>query len=1081
MNRRNEILCAVKQKINEYVDPSKPRYDSNITADDLLASCKVSMEDYKWALAISADSDFELHLKRPIDSCFINNYFEAGIKGFRANVDLQPVFNYYKCITYVCSYFSKDETECSQAILSAAKEAKMNNLDVKESLKKVGAAFLSYREVSAQECVYRCMPELWLRKTFPGTVFVNTGLPQDRLRIAKCQEELEALDDESTDIFKSNIIERYSIRPRSLDQLCLAKFAAYYYKDYRKDPDEEKDVQPNQLPDELVESQHAHNCESGLPKAIKLINSNEIMKCRKVKAVIRFHRPNPSKEPEKYYHHLLMLYFPWRKESELPALDQSFATKFQDSLVREVVDTNRRVFEPNAEAFNIAFQAYNENPMKHLHSYDVLNDHENDDLSNEMAEYIDDEQGNEPSEEQLLGVPETHQPSTGIICYSQPSAITDESLRQSVRSLNTKQRFAYDFVLSWSRSMVKNVNCLSKQNVEPIYIFITGGAGAGKSHLITAIYHTAMNTFNYTAINPSLPKVLLIAPTGVAAVNISGTTINAALSIPKDVDPNLSPLSDQKKTLLRLTLCELKLIIIDEISMVSNNKLLHIHQRLTEIFGSPGSKLFADISIIAVGDLYQLPPIQQRPVFCDYSNELHNLMHPWHAFKMVELIQTMRQKDDEAFTRLHNRIRVAQHTEEDICTIQAKSISVTNKNYPSNGLHVWAENKPVMEYNNKRLEEIPLSLHVLQATDQYPQNVSRYEIDRVLSKGRSATGGLDFEINIKESARVMLTSNVDISDRLVNGQLGNVARILLNEISGKPTTVYVKFDDELAGNSLINKSGDKFAIQNKVVPIKPILSKIKINSAKRSSPEIQRVQFPLALAWACTVHKVQGLTLKEIVVSFELFKQKSFNYGQIYVALSRATCLSGIHVLGKLTNKCIKADQRVHDEYERLRSTSLLIENTKCCLPENGPFIPIVLLNIRSLRKHSIDIKFDERIFSSALLLLTESQLLPSDLHDDIQGNLYPLILHRQDSDDKYSSLAFCHQPSVIITAKQYFPAVNGLRITATFHENRRCEITFMLLYRKQSSNLHCFLNSLTNILNQHSVDAVLGDFNVNE
>ena len=327
----------------------------------------------------------------------------------------------------------------------------------------------------------------------------------------------------------------------------------------------------------------------------------------------------------------------------------------------------------------------------------------------------------------------------------------------------------------------------------------------------------------------------------------------------------------------------------------------------------------------------------------------------------------------------------------------------------------------------------------------------------------------------------MLTSNVDISDRLVNGQLGNVARILLNEISGKPTTVYVKFDDELAGNSLINKSGDKFAIQNKVVPIKPILSKIKINSAKRSSPEIQRVQFPLALAWACTVHKVQGLTLKEIVVSFELFKQKSFNYGQIYVALSRATCLSGIHVLGKLTNKCIKADQRVHDEYERLRSTSLLIENTKCCLPENGPFIPIVLLNIRSLRKHSIDIKFDERIFSSALLLLTESQLLPSDLHDDIQGNLYPLILHRQDSDDKYSSLAFCHQPSVIITAKQYFPAVNGLRITATFHENRRCEITFMLLYRKQSSNLHCFLNSLTNILNQHSVDAVLGDFNVNE
>ena len=176
---------------------------------------------------LCADSDFELHLKRKVDSCFINNYFEAGIKGFRANVDLQPVFNHYKCIMYVCSYFSKDETECSQAIMNAAREAKDNNLNIRESLRKVGTAFLSCREVSAQECVYRCMPELWLRKTFPCTVFVNTGLPEERCRVAKSKEEIEDLDDDSTDIFMSNIIERYSERPNIVDQLCLAEFAAY--------------------------------------------------------------------------------------------------------------------------------------------------------------------------------------------------------------------------------------------------------------------------------------------------------------------------------------------------------------------------------------------------------------------------------------------------------------------------------------------------------------------------------------------------------------------------------------------------------------------------------------------------------------------------------------------------------------------------------------------------------------------------------------------------------------------------------------------------------------------------------------
>lgn len=73
------------------------------------------------------------------------------------------------------------------------------NLNIRESLKKVVAAFLSTREVSSQECVYRCMREPWLRKIFPATVFVNTNLPEKR--VPKSQQELDELDDDSTDIF----------------------------------------------------------------------------------------------------------------------------------------------------------------------------------------------------------------------------------------------------------------------------------------------------------------------------------------------------------------------------------------------------------------------------------------------------------------------------------------------------------------------------------------------------------------------------------------------------------------------------------------------------------------------------------------------------------------------------------------------------------------------------------------------------------------------------------------------------------------------------------------------------------------
>ena len=305
-NRRNEILCAVKQKINENLDPSKSNYDAKITAKDILDSCEVSMEDYKWALSTSGDNDFELHLKRPVDSCFINNYFEAGIKGFRANVDLQP--------------------------------------------------------------------------------------------------------------------------------------------------DEENDVQPNVLSDDLVESQYVQASDLILPKTIELINSKEIMNCRKIKAVIRFH-----------YHHLLMLYLPWRKETELQGPNQLFGTKYYESSVKTIVDKNREIFELNAEAINIALQAFSENPTRHVHSYDVLNDQENDDLSSEVRDNVDDDCFNEDSSEVLVDIPETHQTSTGTICYTQPSAITDELLREYVKSLNRKQRFAYDFVLSWCRNLVKKCKLLKER------------------------------------------------------------------------------------------------------------------------------------------------------------------------------------------------------------------------------------------------------------------------------------------------------------------------------------------------------------------------------------------------------------------------------------------------------------------------------------------------------------------------------------------------------------------------------------------------------------------------------------------
>ncbi|XP_068738034.1 ATP-dependent DNA helicase PIF1-like [Montipora capricornis] len=167
---------------------------------------------------------------------------------------------------------------------------------------------------------------------------------------------------------------------------------------------------------------------------------------------------------------------------------------------------------------------------------------------------------------------------------------------------------------------------------------------------------------------------------------------------------------------------------------------------------------------------------------------------------MIELVDIMRQKDDQPFSELLNRFRTATQTEEDIKCIQSRSIDPSDVNYPSDALHIWAENNPVNRHNEMKLHQIPAQLLNLKATDQYPPNVSQQDINRILARPRSETGGLDANICIKESARVMLTNNIDIADRLINGQLGTVVKIEVNQNNKKPTIIYVKFDDAKAGN-----------------------------------------------------------------------------------------------------------------------------------------------------------------------------------------------------------------------------------------------------------------------------------------
>ena len=167
------------------------------------------------------------------------------------------------------------------------------------------------------------------------------------------------------------------------------------------------------------------------------MNTNELMKCRKVKAVIRYHKPNKTKEPELYFHHLLILYFPWRDERSLLGSDQRYASKLYEHNVQAVVERNRKNFEPDADAVTEALEFLRNNQGNIIHSSnDSMNDQENADLqSEEQDDSAPSESFNEQLPTHLVSSSETENDSNpGMATYNQKAEISNDELWECVRS-----------------------------------------------------------------------------------------------------------------------------------------------------------------------------------------------------------------------------------------------------------------------------------------------------------------------------------------------------------------------------------------------------------------------------------------------------------------------------------------------------------------------------------------------------------------------------------------------------------------------------------------------------------------------
>ena len=853
--------------------------DTDLSLSDLLDKAHLTESEYVEALETSC-TGFVVVLKREPHECCINNYNPAVMLAWQANMDIQFVLNAYASVMYVASYIMKTERSMGELLKQVAAEARTDEL--KKQLRKVGAAFLSHREVSAQEAVYRLL-SLPMKQLSRSVVFVDTNPKHERIAVLKSHDSLSQLDANDTNVFQKSLIDRYQHRPQSLSDMCLAEFAATYVTNYKSDdmcdvlPDIESDTTSTQI-----------TLTDGFGKMSK----------RKQQAVIRFRKYNKDTDSSNWYRAKLMLYYPWFDEqADLLGGYPSYEAHYRH--VCDTVLTNESRYTKEAiDELDVDEQG----PPEHLWNNIApsTEEHRLHSIAEGSEQLTEVSQQDLQDNQSILSQSSLHVRFEGSA--NRPE-MKPEQYRQYMRELNDEQRSIVMFHRDWCKKAVLALK--ANQPVEPYHVFLSGPGGVGKSHVIKLIHSDTLKLLKLSGtFEPDDVIVLLTAPTGVAAFNIDGMTLHSALLLGRSKYSGFQPLSHDRLNSLRTKLSRLMLLIVDEVSMVGANMLLEIHKRLQQIKGVLDGAIFGGVSILAVGDLYQLPPVGQAPLFSTVSDcyaQLYGSGSLWcDHFIMHELTQVMRQKDDLAFSELLCRVRTNSCTADDVKILKSREIAADTANYPTQALHVYRLNADVDKRNSDMLNSIaPKSAQfAIKATDSVAGQTNHISLTS-LSDKRSETGGLHSTLRLTIGARVMLTTNVDVSDGLVNGARGEVVHIVANNNS-EVTSILVKFDNSRVGLKSIQTSPYRARFAN-AVP----LSKYEVvffAKGKRGS-EIKCLQFPLTLAWATTIHKVQGLTLDEIVVDM---KGGRFSPGQAYVAFSRVKTQAGLHIL----NFSIKLSKR---------------------------------------------------------------------------------------------------------------------------------------------------------------------------
>ena len=1082
----NEDIEKYKKKHSE-LQKSMNEYKnvSDISFDEFLEQvAKMDLENYIKCIRSTLSAP-KIFLKRNPNEMRINLFNKTILLGWKANLDIQMVLEPYGCAAYVVGYISKSQRGMSAQLDAAAREARKGNFDIKKQVRHIGNVFSNCVEVSAQEAVYLAL-QIPLTKATRDIVFINTSIPEERIFLLKSKSVLDELPAESTNIEADNIIQRYAKRPRQLEKFCLADYVPtvdiVYPKGnrlpektedtneddvYSCDSSDENDVDDI---DDGIESKH-HGSD-----LLYVAKNGTKFKHRKNPRIIRYVRYDVKKDPENYYRERLMLFMPWRNEAkDLLGSYETYEAHY--AVLKDNLESKRSQYEHHIEELELARQMAEEDD-----AYDEIAP--NTEHENREAE----EEGDREAENFVYFNPdrviEHRQYDIGLEIQSACSVpaieingamLPDEQYLNLLRSLNLRQREFFNHVLYW-------IKCKE----EPLYAFLSGGAGVGKSVLIKALYQSLYRFLNLReGENPDDIRVLLCAYTGKAAYNINGVTIASAFL--KKFKQGSDLLSADELNTFRVKYRHLKVIIIDEISMVGTNTLTFLDTRLQQLTGTKTS--FGGLSIIAVGDLYQLMPVCDKWIFSDPSKGASALAYNlWKDyFTLYELVDIMRQKDDVDFAQLLNRLRQNELTEDDKNELKKHSITSDMTSYPKEAPHLFTENKFVDRHNENYLNRLSEDKVVIPCHDTVVSaNISINKCKKLieaLPDDSNKTANLQKLLTVAVGMIYDITVNVNVEDGLTNGSTCVVKFIEYKmESTDRPSIIWVLFQDSQIGQSTREKFSNRGLYSTKMdrawTPIFDIERTFIYNFKT-----YRRIQFPLKPSAGKTIHKAQGSTVDEIVVDLSQTKVRKQPHIH-YVALSRVRKLENLYILN-LNEAAMAVDEQVKIEMQRLKTEKLL---ELCYVPlyKVDPHkIKIAFNNARSLHKHFKDIEFEPNVLSADVIGFAESRLCTRDDSNHFHLKNYKLLRMDETAHDSvnrpYHGLA--------LYIKDYFQIQKIEKI-----HSDTCEFVFVTLYSNmkgcfQLVYLYKFPKSLqtnlrkdiqhhlTPLVDMHTKIVIIGDF----